>query len=69
MLDFFEEIKESAEVSKRELILCGICAFLGGLVIGLLLGAGKNRPKPPKQIIIKEEKPEAHKVLEREDYE
>ncbi len=69
MLDFLEEIKAEAEVSKREVILCAVCAFLGGLVIGLLIGSSKSRPKPPKQIIIKEEKPEAHKVLAREDYE
>ena len=55
MYDFFEDIKERAEISIRELILSVSCGLLLGLVVGLLIGSRKNRPpKPPKKIIIRE---------------
>ncbi|MCR5117278.1 MAG: hypothetical protein K6A97_07200 [Lachnospiraceae bacterium] len=70
MYDFFEDIKERAEISVRELILSIACGVLLGFVAGLLLGSRKNRPpKPPRRIIIKEtpEKNEGF-ILNPEDY-
>lgn len=70
MYDFLESIKESAEVSKRELILGVTCGVLAGVIVGIAIGMQKNRlPKAPKKIIIKEapQKEEAF-VLTPEDY-
>ena len=39
MYDFFEDIKERAEISVRELILSIACGVLLGFVAGLLLGS------------------------------
>ena len=69
MYDFLESIKESAEISRRELILGISCGVLIGFIIGLLFGFGKNNIKSSGKIIIKEApKKDDGIVLSREDY-
>lgn len=68
MYEFLEEIKENAEVSKRELLLGIIVGFLSGVVVGMLASERAHKPRSPKQIII--EKPSGNDgiILNREDY-
>jgi len=70
MYEFLESIKESAEVSKRELILGVTCGALAGVIVGIAIGMQKSRPpKAPKKIIIKEApKTQESFVLNPEDY-
>ena len=70
MYDFWELIKERAEISKRELILGIASGFLLGLVLGLLIGGNKNKPpKSRKKIVINVPEDEKKSItLNPEDY-
>lgn len=71
VMTFLESIKESAEVSKRELILGVICGVLAGLVFGLLIGESRHKAPRAKKIIIRESNnpnKEDAIVLSPEDY-
>ncbi len=69
MYDFLEEIKERAEVSKRELILGVIVGFLSGVVLGIIFSDLKNKPKKSvKQIIVEPSQKSESILLNPEDY-